>query len=158
MKLTRTRRARESDSRDLFMWRNDPATRSASLNNSEITWDDHTAWYSEALRKPTIALYITEISTVESQSIGMCRFNISENLSSAEVSINLNPAYRGKGLAQGVLHDSIQHFSEDFPNVKVITATIRTSNSASIKIFHSENFETQNDKDGVFSLARTLHS
>ena len=140
------------------MWRNDPATRLASLNTSEIAWDDHSAWYSDALGKPSIALYISESSNVESESIGMCRFNISENQASAEVSINLNPEYRGKGLAQGVLHDSIQLFSEEFPNVRELTATIRTSNSASIKIFHLENFETLNEVDGVYDLARMLHS
>lgn len=158
MTLTTTRRARESDSRDLFLWRNDPATRSASLNTSEIAWEDHVAWYSEALCKPTIAFYISQSPTVESESIGMCRFNISEDQTSAEVSINLNPEYRGKGFAQGVLHDSIQHFLEDYANVGELTATIRTSNSASIKIFHSENFEIQNEEDGVYYLARSLRS
>lgn len=88
----------------------------------------------------------------------MCRFNISEDQTSAEVSINLNPEYRGKGFAQGVLHDSIQHFLEDYANVGELTATIRTSNSASIKIFHSENFEIQNEEDGVYYLARSLRS
>lgn len=140
------------------MWRNDPTTRLASLNTSEIAWDDHATWYSEALRKPTIAFYISEVITPEAHSIGMCRFNISEDRTSAEVSINLNPEYRGKGLAQGVLRDSIQLFSEEFPTISGLTATIRTSNSASIKIFHSENFETLNEEDGVYHLTLRLRN
>lgn len=147
------RRAQISDSRDLFSWRNDPATRAASLNTAEIAWDDHVKWYSVALHNPKIVFYVATNPTVTADSLGMTRFNISEQMDCAEVSINLNPDFRGRGLAQQILHDSLVSFSKEFPLVEELTASIKTENLASMKIFLAEGFASIATNDGVESLA-----
>lgn len=156
MKLIAIRKARTDDSRDLFTWRNDEATRVASLNTSEILWGDHIKWYSSALQNPNIVLYISEDTMLGATSLGMCRFNISEKGDEAEVSINLNPEYRGRGLAQPTLHHALERFAKEFTNIELLTATIRTVNAASLKIFQAEKFIPVSEDGGVITLALRL--
>ncbi|MDH6423813.1 GNAT family N-acetyltransferase [Aurantimicrobium minutum] len=144
------------DSRYLFEWRNDPTTRNASLNTDEIHWEEHQKWYLSVLKNPQVVIYIAEDIPAESSPLGMCRFNISEERESAEVSINLNPEHRGKGLAQSILHDAIEVFTTEHPRVIDLTATIREENLPSMKIFVSENFVPQHSQDGVVQLKLNL--
>lgn len=146
------RNAGIEDSRYLFEWRNDPNTRNASLNNGVIKWEDHEKWYLSVLKNPQVVIYIAEDIPEESSPRGMCRFNLSDDTDSAEVSINLNPEHRGKGLAQSILHDAIGVFTQQHPQVLGLTATIRAENLPSMKIFVSENFVPQRTHDGVVQL------
>lgn len=148
-KVVSIRRAQSSDSSALFSWRNDPATRAASLNTSEIAWDEHVKWFSVALHNPKIVFYIATNSAVSADSLGMCRFNISDQSDCAEVSINLNPDFRGKGLAQQILHESLVSFSKEFPLVEELTASIKKENLASLKIFLAEGFTSHASFAGV---------
>ena len=141
------------DSRYLFEWRNDPNTRNASLNTDEIQWEEHEKWYLSVLKNPKVVIFIAEDNLSESSPLGMCRFNLSEETDSAEVSINLNPEHRGKGLAQSILHDAIGVFTQQHPQVVDLTATIREENLPSMKIFISEEFVSQSTIDGVVQLS-----
>jgi RimJ/RimL family protein N-acetyltransferase len=146
------RTARIEDSVTLFEWRNDPVTRNSSLNTSIIDWTDHKKWFLDVLNNPNIDIFIAEESTGVPPQLGMCRFNISDDAASAEVSINLNPEYRGKGLAQEILHASVEFFKGQHPTICRLTATIRAENQPSMKIFLAENFVSQGLKDGVVRL------
>jgi len=146
------RNAGIEDSRYLFEWRNDPNTRNASLNTGVIKWEDHEKWYLSVLKNPQVVIYIAEDKPEESSPRGMCRFNLSDETDSAEVSINLNPEHRGKGIAQSILHDAIGVFTQQHPQVLELTATIRAENLPSMKIFVSENFVPQRTHDGVVQL------
>lgn len=152
------RNAGIEDSRYLFEWRNDPNTRNASLNTDEIHWEDHEKWYLVVLQNPKVVIYIAEDIPAESSPLGMCRFNLSDQTDSAEVSINLNPEHRGKGLAQSILHDAIGVFTQHHPQVLELTATIRAENLPSMKIFVSENFVPQRTEDGVVELKLNLEA
>lgn len=146
------RNAKIEDSRNLFDWRNDPATRNASLSTTEIPWGDHDVWFSAALENPLIVFYISEELHPEKSQLGMCRFNISANSDIAEVSINLNPLHRGKGLARKILHECIEVFVIQFPEIHTLTATIRDENIPSMKIFLAENFLLQQTIEGIAQL------
>lgn len=150
------RKAQIGDSKDLFSWRNDETTRIASLNSSEISWDDHVKWYSVALHNPRIVLYIAEDNSLGLASLGMCRFNIAEAQDKAEVSINLNPVFRGKGLAQHILHESIKSFSLEKQSIGLLEAIIKSDNHPSMKIFLAEGFTPQLTQDGVVHLELQL--
>ena len=145
-----------TDSIELFSWRNDPITRRASLNTSEIKWDDHEDWFHTVLQDPKISIFIVEEGSTENRAFGMCRFNISPDSEEAEVSINLNPQQRGKGLARNILHDCIVKFAVHFPEIKTLTATIREENIPSMKIFLAENFLLKQTIEGIAQLELNL--
>ena len=69
----------------------------------------------------------------------MVRFDLDGSGESAEVSINLNPSDRGKGLSKPLLKSAISHFrrTHDVP----LVAEIRKTNRPSIRCFEGVGFE-----------------
>ena len=133
-----------SDADDLLSWRNESASRAASQHVGEVGRKAHLAWLSGILSSADRALYI---GTDSGGSVGMCRFDVEGE--SAEVSINLNPAFRGLGLAQSILVQSIDRFTQERGDVRTLTATIRPSNTASDRIFTESGFRLAS-QDGSF--------
>jgi RimJ/RimL family protein N-acetyltransferase len=141
------RPATTSDSDALFEWRNDPDSREASLSRDPVSRDDHDAWFARSLH--STARWIVMATDESGERIGMCRFDLDVASSSAEISINLNPAWRGRGLASTVLDGGIAAFREHNPNLIRLTATIRHSNRASARIFLGHGFELEASEGGV---------
>ncbi|WP_223694626.1 GNAT family N-acetyltransferase [Leifsonia poae] len=145
------RPATASDSRDLFDWRNDEGTRSVSGSRDAIGWPDHQAWFARALAAQDRTIYIAEGSLDEvgsndgdltSDKLGMCRFDIEtvDGSRRAEVSINLNPVARGRGLAARILDGAITAFLAESTDFIRLTATIRPANTASARVFEKAGF------------------
>lgn len=134
------RHANETDSQDIFDWRNDPLTRAASLNTGEIDREAHQLWFSSALKNESLVMYLGHADD-SSEALGMCRFDIDFGSNSAEVSINLNPKFRGKGLGKTLLTASIAKFVEDTHGLKSLTATVKEDNVSSVRLFRNAGFE-----------------
>ncbi len=85
----------------------------------------------------------------------MVRFDVDEEGTSAEVSINLNPEARGRGLGYPSLVSGISAFAAERSGVVRIVATIRATNAASLAIFSKAGFaRTQSTGDVLhFELA-----
>lgn len=128
------RRAVEADSKDIWQWRNDPTTKANSINSDDVSWENHCVWYQKSLQNPDRFLYIGIDPT--DQKIGMCRFDISGD--EAEVSINLNPAFRNQKLSEPLLVSSIRQFYKS-SNI-VLLATIKHFNIASQQCFKNAGF------------------
>ncbi len=149
------RRATEQDSEDLFAWRNDPVTRAASVSIDPVSWAEHSDWFAASLANRSRWLFIVMASEdggadgAAPAKIGMCRFDVQPDGASAEVSINLNPDYRGRGLAGEVLRMAIQEFRRGVSPELALTATIRSSNQASVSIFERAGFRLTST-DGQF--------
>ena len=144
------RPARFEDSPILFRWRNDPQTRAASGTRDELDWPDHDAWVARALADDHRRLYIAERDDDGSiVPVGMCRFDLSVRGDEAEISINLNPAERGKGLGGAILAAGIAAFRADVRPVNALRATIRPENRASVRLFERSGFE-RSGGDGEF--------
>ena len=129
-----------SDAEDLFQWRNELETRMASQNCAEVEWDQHLSWLAAVLEDPQRFLYVGSRVGADKTTVGMCRFDVEGEGASAEVSINLNPDFRGRGLAQSILQESINRFAQDRGEALRLTATIRRSNTASVRIFTEIGF------------------
>ena len=142
------RRAKAADAQAVFDWRNDPATRAASLSTAEVDWHTHEQWFGRALENLRLVMYLAE-QAVEPHLIGMCRFDINEAAESAEVSINLNPLARGQRLAQPLLDTAIRTFSLEHGAVRELSAQIRAENHASRLIFERAGFVQIASADGV---------
>lgn len=84
--------------------------------------------------------------------MGMCRFDTLPE--GVEVSINLNPALRGKGLAKPILEKCIDTFIQEYPEATTLFAQIRVENSASIRIFEQVGFRPMSESNGVRHFCR----
>lgn len=130
-----------SDSRLLWEWRNDPLARAMSQHSEIIPWTSHVEWYKNAMLNPNRLLLIAYKGT---ETVGTIRLDVvGEKI--LEVSININPNMRGKGLGQKVLKAACEKgFSL---GAKQLLAKVKQENSASIKIFENEGFK----------LVKTIH-
>ena len=129
---------------DIFEWRNDPISCQMFVSNKKVTLDEHKKWFESSLKNPLRKIYI---GILKDEKVGICRFDIDSKLTSAEVSINLNPTMRGKNLSYQLLSDSIEIFKKIY--LIKITATIKKGNKASLKIFQKCSFSIV-DEDGSY--------
>jgi len=73
-----------------------------------------------------------------------------------EVSINLDPQQRGKGLGRLLLTKAIEHFWTQVADADLILAEIKKENAASKKAFENAGFEEREKSATLyeFSLSR----
>jgi len=128
----------EADSRDVWDWRNDPDTRRQSGNTGFIEWEDHAQWFSQMLNSRE-AVVLIGVKKENQGKIGVTRFDLDLNAGQAQVSINLNPLYRGQGRSTEFLLSSVNCFllDHDFR----LVARVKLDNLASSKIFTNAGFE-----------------
>ena len=145
------READESDCIFIFNWRNDIDTKKMSLNNSKISYDEHCAWFKEALNNPLKLIYIGESDNIR---LGVCRFDLDKNNSVAEVSININPIFRGKGYGKDLLISSIDKFEKE--NKFLLVAFVKKENLASQTLFEYVGFTLSSYHDGIIKYERQV--
>ena len=131
------RRATPDDALDVLNWRNDPLTRSMSLTQDKVEEQAHVAWFARVLGEAAITLLIGE---VDGEKVGMVRFDRGD---ATEVSININPACRGRGLGHQLLADAMAWAPGD------LVAVIKDENLASRRLFEGAGFQLQETADGV---------
>jgi len=141
------RLANMADSQAIWEWRNDPHTRKMSANSQKISWDEHSKWYGSILASKSSLIFIGTVNTPP-HAIGMVRFDIDTNASNAEVSINLNPNWRGKNISKTLLRLAIKRFRES--QKTTITATIKKVNLASIRCFEACGFKFKDENESYF--------
>ena len=129
------RKATKEDSEDLFIWRNDPVTRSVSFSSTKIKKPNHNSWFKESLESKTRVLFIGE---VDNQKVGVCRFDKASDGESASISINLNPSARSKGLSVNFLNAAINKYVK-YNKINII-AGVKKTNDISLKIFKKAGF------------------
>ena len=122
------------DCDDLLTWRNDPVTRAMSRDHGAVERDVHRRWLESALADADRVILIGEC---DGGKVGMVRFD--RNDEGWEVSINLDPALRGKGLGAALLAQAVEVFVRNNSG-PALTATVRVDNTASRKIFAACGF------------------
>lgn len=143
--------ATPADSEAIWRWRNDPLTRAMSKSTEEVPRAAHEKWFAAALADPSRILLVGRIADT-GEAIGMCRFDLAEDGASAEASINLAPAARGRGLSGPLLGTAIAWFAGRHP-VR-LTATIREANMASRRCFQGCGFREAGSRDGLLFYER----
>jgi RimJ/RimL family protein N-acetyltransferase len=146
------RRVRPKDSSDLFAWRNDPQTREASIRQAPISWDEHREWFGQSLANPSRLIFVADIGEGDgpAEPAGVCRFDTLGPSGTAEVSVNLNPSFRGRGLATPILKSAIDEYFRERGGPTDLLARIRPSNVASVRAFGAAGFlfEGADDEQG----------
>jgi RimJ/RimL family protein N-acetyltransferase len=151
----RLRPAEEDDAHLLFQWRNDPVSARNSLNNNPLEWNEHKAWLDQSLKNPTreilIGFWGGNYDYEPIHSCGTIRFDELPAGLGLEVSINIDPNLRGRGLGRDLLRAGIERHSN-----RRLFATIRGENVASLIIFLASGFflEEYNPISGLAYLKR----
>ena len=127
------RLAEARDSDDILAWRNDPVAVETSLTRSPVASDDHARWFASVLASPNRVLVMV---TEGDAKIGNVRFDIRGG--EALVSINLNPAMRGRGYGQPALEGAEALLHGRLP--LLLVAEIRRTNPQSLKIFQRAGY------------------
>ena len=126
------KRATLEDSSDIWVWRNDGHTKKMSASSEDVSWTTHKAWFEKVSLDRSTSVYVGHLKS-NSSKVGVCRFDVREDLNVAIVSLNLNPEMRGLGLSAELLRESIVQFHSYQPID--LSATIRRSNVKSINCF-----------------------
>jgi RimJ/RimL family protein N-acetyltransferase len=141
------RDAVNSDARSLWIWRNDPSTVEASLSGSQVSWEDHVRWYSQVLRDPQRKVFVMEI---DDEPAGMVRLD-SLDEDTYEISINVSPLHRGRGLGTSALLLALRWFQEVAGGQTVLARVLKT-NSRSLRAFRAAGFYEASLCDGVVEM------
>lgn len=128
-----TRPATLADSDSLLAWRNDPATRANSVSADPVKPDAHAVWLAQVLDDPDRVLVIGE--DADGTAIGMVRFDLSND--SAQVSINLAPAARGRSLSAPLLRAAEPWIAG---RAQVLIALIKSTNTPSRRAFERAGY------------------
>jgi len=103
MSSVRVREAIQEDGRSIWVWWNDPVTRQMMKKNDPVPWDMHCAWFDGVLQDPNRVLCV---GYLDNEKIGNVRFDKQADRV-YEVSINLNPDFRGRGYGAILLKEAI---------------------------------------------------
>lgn len=135
------RLATKEHSKVIWEWRNDATTRAMSLNQDLVSWENHQSWYERVLINNNRHLYVGYTDNI---LFGMVRFDKCENQDHTyEVSINLDPQQRSKGLGKLLLIKVIEQFWNQVADASLILAEIKKENDASRKVFQNVGFREE---------------
>lgn len=146
--ILRLRPAGMADAARLLAWRNDPATRAASVDTDEVDLDTHTAWLDRSLARTDRLLFIGEAARTD-QPVGALRFDEVEP-GLWEVSITIAPELRGLGWSGKLLAEGVAHMA----SASALTARVRTENERSLRLFDEAGFARTHATDGFVFFRR----
>lgn len=135
----------------VWEWRNDKLCRAMSISPDYITWETHLKWYSNILTHPFKKLFIYSANNI---AVAVVRFDLVGD--TGEISINVSPEHRGKGIGTSAIGGSVIKIKEILPKTQTITAVVKKINAASLKAFLKNGFEVEEDKEGIVKLKLCL--
>jgi UDP-2,4-diacetamido-2,4,6-trideoxy-beta-L-altropyranose hydrolase len=143
------RLADQSDSLNIFTWRNHPTIRDNSISTKEISWAEHEKWYGQQSGKASRPIFIGE---AKCKPVGVVRFDIADDM--AEVSIYLVPNSDSSGLGRSLLSQAECWLKEHYPSLLFVRAKVLEKNIPSIKLFQSLQYVQQNDATQIEFLKK----
>jgi len=147
----RLRPATTADAEALWKWRNDAAARASFRNTGTVGWTDHLGWLESKLADEGTLLRVAELSGAPA---GVIRFDRGGQ-TSADVSINVDAAFRSKGFGQQLLAAGCAEVSE-IGFCATLRAEIRVGNRPSRRIFEQTGFRPAGEDGEMMYLERHL--
>ena len=117
-----------------------------SISKSVISYHSHYRWFNSLINRTDSEIFIA-YDGKEKKNIGMVRFE-KKNSKIIEVSININPKFRGKGLGKEFLSQSIAKFIKRKPGF-VMKARVLIENQRSKRLFKSCGFVVSSIRDKI---------
>lgn len=130
-----------ADGPTLLTWRNDRLVREASRSNHVLTETEHTEWLQATLNDPDAHQFIVARGQ---NDVGYVRFN--QCGERAEVSIYLNPDFRGQGLGVAVLLTAQRALVRNAA-VNELRAYVKHGNAASLQLFEAAGYVAETSED-----------
>jgi spore coat polysaccharide biosynthesis predicted glycosyltransferase SpsG/RimJ/RimL family protein N-acetyltransferase len=142
----------EADAETLLVWRNDPATRSASRTTGELGIDQHRAWLSRALDDPDRHLLVASDDAGDVGTVRWDRLRQGE----WEVSVTVAPERRGQALAGRLLRSGESWLADNDPATHTMLATVHEGNVPSLRMLDSSGYlpEGAPGEDGLLRVVR----
>lgn len=148
------RRATLADAARLYAWRMHESSVVVSFSTEGFGFADHVAWLTATLSHHRSHLYI--LTALDERNmivhVGMGRVDLHDE--NAELSVAVDPRYRGIGLARWIIMEMIAR-TPDADVSRGFIARIKTSNVASLCAFWACGFRLGSEYDGVVSLVRS---
>lgn len=132
----------EVDARQVMKWRNDPATLAMSFHHDPKTWEHFWPEYRDRyFSHPDYPLPVFAVH--EGRRVGFLRFEPVPHPAglhgrTVDVSINIAPESRGRGLGTAVLRAALDHLARQ--GVDTVYAEVKVENAASSKAFAAAGF------------------
>jgi RimJ/RimL family protein N-acetyltransferase len=135
--MIKIRKVNFEDSELLLQWRNDPLVYQNSLAARPVEKADHIKWFNGQLNDSRCLFYM---GLSDGVPCGSVRYNLSDDLMEAVVSISVAPEFWGKGIAFQMMGQAEIALKAE-SNVEVINATVLNDNIRSMKLFEKANFK-----------------
>jgi len=142
----RLRAATVADCERVWVWRNDPETRAASVDTDAIPWEVHEPWFNETLRRADRRLYII---VADGRDAGAVRLDVID--AEARVNIHLAPEARYRGVGALALRAAVGEAFDGLGLVRV-TGLIKPDNQPSLAAFAKAGFALVDGGDLVTAV------
>jgi len=127
----------DDDAKLIMKWRNDPVTLINSFRVLKYEWNEFKEiFYNKYFKNnipPLFALY-------DNKKIAFIGNLDTDEKDTIEISINIDPLYRGKKLSKNIIEESLKYIKELNPSIIKINAEIKYFNKASLNCFKNCNF------------------
>ena len=134
----RLRKASLDDAQLILDWRNDPEVRAVSFQSEIIPLASHKQWMQRRLEDGRTRILIAEDE--HNSPVGQIRFDISDDESTALISIVVDQANRGRGVGRLLIDDATELLF-DSSNVQTVIAQIKPGNTASERAFRATGYQ-----------------
>jgi len=127
------------DCERVWEWRNEDAARAASLSKKFISWEEHSYWFPERIKRPFFYIALNQ----DDLPIGQIRFDQEE--AETVISVTIDKVWRHCGYGVRLIKMSCEELflSSD---IKVIHAYIKPDNEASTRTFRKAGFKEAGTK------------
>ncbi len=147
----KVRKARPEDATAIWHWRNDGDASRYFLNTNPVPLEDHLDWFARALTDANRLLLVVQNGP---DALGHIRFDRAESVSNhAEISICMNPEFRGAGFGTPSLHATMD-FARD-TGFSSFSAQAHADNPASIRVFLKAGFHLVGRSGDFVQLSTT---
>lgn len=139
------REVKTEDARDLLNWRTDDQNWRHNFEAGEIpSLDAHMSWFNAKLVDPDC---IFRIVTRGTEPVGVVRFDINTEDSSAYLSIYLVPEWHGRKMGLPVYLAAERELRRSRQSANKIVSRIHKANAASERLHHDAGFEFSASQD-----------
>lgn len=138
--LVSFRTATQDDAEWMWHWRNDPEVRSVSFNKAVVPLEQHRTWLDTRLEDERSLIWMSDDR--HGSPVGQVRFDLGDHGESAQISIIVNQALRGRGLGTKLISAACDKLfaSSSHSALNQIIAQIMPTNTASEKAFRAAGF------------------
>jgi RimJ/RimL family protein N-acetyltransferase len=135
-----------------FEWVNNYKIREYSINRSEVTREEHNAWFKKKIQNTKCKYYIL---TCDNIPVGSIRFDIDAK-NDAQISYLIDPKYQGKKLGNYILKNGIKKLCSENKPIDKVYGYVMKENLASVKAFEKLNFNTVDSENQLLKFTKII--